>query len=99
MDSDKSDDHHKNDKTYVWVKLRDGSFDPHPHKTRRGASDVTNRKRGAPASGSAADGDVWGWAPGYYCPIGGDGGGNGAARLVSSKDRPASTVFCSTFWA
>eukprot|EP00571_Detonula_confervacea_P001479 CAMPEP_0172325592 /NCGR_PEP_ID=MMETSP1058-20130122/54448_1 /TAXON_ID=83371 /ORGANISM="Detonula confervacea, Strain CCMP 353" /LENGTH=64 /DNA_ID=CAMNT_0013042181 /DNA_START=107 /DNA_END=297 /DNA_ORIENTATION=- len=38
--------HGKNDKTYVWVRLRDGSFSS--NTIPRTGSNVANKKRGAP---------------------------------------------------
>ncbi|KAL7539865.1 hypothetical protein ACHAXR_012440 [Thalassiosira sp. AJA248-18] len=52
-----------NDKTYVWVRLRDGTFSPHHATKHSSSSSVANKKRGAPSD------DVWGWAPGYYSVV------------------------------
>lgn len=75
--------HGKNDKTYVWVKLRDGTFSPDLHDTHRAGSNVANKKRGAPGSDGSGD-DVWGWSPGYYSIVGADRNNSGSS--VEEKD-------------
>mmetsp|Transcript_3111 Transcript_3111/g.7233 ORF Transcript_3111/g.7233 Transcript_3111/m.7233 type:complete len:1624 (+) Transcript_3111:476-5347(+) len=50
-------DHHDKDKTYVWVRLQDGSFQP--SSAKRSANH--KKPRGAPKND-----EVWGWSPGFY---------------------------------
>ena len=67
---------HDKDKTYVWVRLQDGSFQP--SSTKRS----TNHKkpRGAPTND-----EVWGWSPGFYSET--DGSCNFTLLGLEGSDR------------
>ena len=56
-----SEQHDKNDKTYIWAKLHNGTFIPDDKSLAgKNNNNSTKRKRGAPSD------DIWGWTPGYY---------------------------------
>lgn len=64
-----------NNKTYVWVRLRGDNggntllccTSPTYARRYNRAAAADTKKRGAPISNGAADEEVWGWTPGYYC--------------------------------
>ena len=90
-------DESKSAKTYVWVRLRGDNggntllccTSPTYARRYNRAAAADTKKRGAPINNGAADEEVWGWTPGYYCTK--DLGSSSSSNNDGEEGRTASS--------